>query len=155
MSARRKLFITVAKGSVLFTIGCWAVVLALAFLGRSVFDGQASTLVATIGVALVVVLPDALAAWWIFRKLLTDRPRNDARRGAIGFAVSAPLVLGIGNVPGTLIGGWAERLLGSRFIFPTVVAFVVTLMVFVPSGIVTWLLHPSGGVDAIVEGNRQ
>jgi len=155
MNANRRLFITVAKGSILFTIGCWAVVLMLAFQGHTIFDGPVSTPVATTGVTLAVIVPDALAAWWIFRKLLTDRPQNDARRGAIGFAVSAPLVLGIGNVLGMLIGGWAGRLLGSRFILPTLGAFVITLMVLVPSGIVMWLLHPSGGVDAIAEGNRK
>ena len=154
MSAKRRLFITVAEGSIFFTVVCWALILALAFHKRTFFDEPILTLIAAPGLILVILLPDALAAWWVFRKLLADRVRNDARRGAIAFAVSAPLSLAIGNVFAVLVGGWTERLLGGRFILPTVVAFVITLMAFVPSGIVMWFLHPSGRV-AIAGGNHQ
>jgi len=155
MSAKRTLFITIAEGSILFTTACWAVLFALVLERRTIFDRPASTVVATMGVILVVIVPDALAAWWVFRKLLANWAKGDARRGATAFAVCAPLVLAIGNVLATLIGAWAEKLMGGRFILPTVVAFVIALMTFVPSGVVMWFLHPSSGVDAIAQGNHQ
>ena len=154
MGARRTLFISVAKGSILFTIGCWAVVLALASQGRTIFDGPVSTLVAAIGLTLAVIVPDALAARWVLRKLLTDRPRNDARRGATAFAVSAPLALGVGYLLGELVGGYAEVILGRYFVLPAIMTFIIILMIFLPSGVVMWALHPTGGVGSASESEQ-
>jgi len=154
MNATRKLFVTIAKGSIFFTIACWAATVALlTFQRRAMLDGPVSTLDAALGLILVVIVPDALAAWLVLRKLLADRPRREARRAATAFAVSAPLVLGIGHLLSELVGGYAEVTFGSRFILPVVAAFIIALMIFIPSGIVIWTLHPSG-VGPISESDQ-
>jgi hypothetical protein len=64
------------------------------------------------------------------------------------------VVLGVGYLLGELVGGYAEMIHGSYSILLTVAAFIITLMVFIPSGIVMWILHPSGGVGAIPESDQ-
>ncbi len=87
-------------------------------------------------------------------KLLTDRPRNDARRGATAFAVSAPLALGVGYLLGELAGGYAEVILGRYFVLPAIMTFIIILMIFLPSGVVMWALHPTGGVGSASESEQ-
>jgi len=103
----------------------------------------------TIAIFLAVFVPDGLAAWWIFQRLRANCSRSDARRAATAFAVSAPVALGVGDVLGVGVGGYAEVVLGSRFILPAVVAFIIVLMIFVPSAVVMWVLHPSGGAEFV------
>jgi len=145
----RRLFVIVAEGAILFTVAAWALVLALGLVIPRAFTPDKSTHSEIIGTLLAVIVPDSLATWWIFRRLRTDRSRNDARRAATAFAVSAPVTLGFGSLLGELVGGYAEAWLGSWFILPAVVAFMFIVMIVVPSGVVMWALHPSGGGEPV------
>jgi ABC-type Co2+ transport system permease subunit len=143
MRSTRKLFVSVAETSVLYTFLSWALLFVKWPEGS--FPGVFVVLL------LAVLLPDGLAAWWVFRKVRRYRSRKDSLRAAAAFAVSAPLVLAVGNLLSELIGGYAELLFGGRFVLPIVAAFLVVLMIFVPTSVVMWSLHPSAGVGAGVE----
>ncbi len=82
------------------------------------------------------------------------RPRSDARRATTAFAVSAPLTLAIAYVLGELVGGYAEVILGSRSILPAIVTVIIILMIFVPTAVVAWTLHPSGGIGPVGESGQ-
>jgi len=149
MDSTRRLFVTVAEAAVLFTLASWAFVLmTLAFRPHVPFRGETTAMLAT------VFVPDSLAAWWLYRRVRANRSRADTRRAATAFAVSAPLILGVGYLLGELVGGYAEVILGSRFILPAVASFIIVLMIFGPSAVVLWVLHPSGGVGAVPESDQ-
>jgi hypothetical protein len=149
MGSTHRLFVTVAEGAVLFTVASWGFVLTtLAFRPPLSFHGEMIAGFAT------VFVPDGLAAWWFFRRVLANRSRADARRAATAFAVSAPLILGVGYLLGELVGGYAEVILGSRFILPAMATFIIVLMIFLPSAVVMWVLHPSGGVEPVPESDQ-
>lgn len=155
MGTTRRLFAIIAEGAIVFTLGSWALTFAAWAKNRTVFDSPISSFAAGVGVVAVVLVPDCLAAWWIFRKLLTYCQRSDARRGAIGFAVSAPLALGLAYLLGPLVGGYAEVFLGSRFFLPSIAVLILVLIVFIPGAIVMWILHPSGGVVPASHGETR
>jgi hypothetical protein len=73
-----------------------------------------------------VVIPDAVAASWIFGRLQRNRPRARARRGAGAFALSAPLTLPFGYVFGELVGGYAEAAPRGGLIFAAIFGFLVS-----------------------------
>jgi hypothetical protein len=148
MSPKRRLFITVAEGAVSFAVASWALVLVFSLVAPRVFT-SGSSLRAEIAATLVVFLPDGLVAWWILRRVRASRLRDDARRATTAFAVSAPLALGVGYLLGELVGGYAEVILGSRFILPAMASFIIVLIIFVPSGVVMWALHPSRGAGPV------
>jgi hypothetical protein len=154
MSATRRLFMTAAEGAVLFTVFSWALVLALGLMSPRAFTPERSIHSQIIGILVVVFVPDSLAAWWLFRRVRTNRSRADARRAATAFAVSAPVVLAIIYPLGLLVGGYAEAILGIRFILPAVASFILVLMIFVPSAVVMLVLYPSGGVGAVAESDQ-
>jgi hypothetical protein len=146
MDATRRLFMTVAEGAVLFAVASWALLFVLLLMAPRVFAPDSSIQGEIVGM-LAVFVPDGLATWWLLRRVRANRSRSDARRAATAFAVSAPLALGIGYLLGELVGGYAEVILGNRFILPAVAAFIIATMIFVPSSVVMWALHPSGGVE--------
>ncbi len=154
MSAPRLLFVTVAEGAILFTVASWALVVMLGLVLPRAFMPDRSILSEIIAI-LAVFVPDGLATWWLFRRLRTGRSRSDARRAATAFAISAPVVLGVGYLLGGLVGGYAEVWLGSWFILPAVVAFIIAMMSLIPGGVVMWALHPSGGVEPVVESDSK
>ena len=154
MGATRRLFMTVAEAAVLFALASWTLVLVFGLVIPRAFTPDKSVHSEIIAILVAVLVPDSLAAWLIFRRLRTDRSRNDARRTATAFAVSAPVVLGIGNLLGELVGGYAEVILGNRFILPAVASFIIVLMIFVPSAVVMWALHPSGGIGPVGESDQ-
>ena len=88
MNAKRDLFVTDAGAALLLTVASWALVFVYWFFvrDRSVHGG--------IPVAAVVVVPGALATWWIFRRLGVDRPSGDAWRAATAFAASPSADIG-------------------------------------------------------------
>lgn len=154
MSATHRLLMTVAEAALLFTVMSWALVPLTGIFVPQLFMPHRSLHDEQIAALVVVLVPDSLATWWIFRRLRADRPRNDARRAAIAFSVSAPLVLAVGYVLGVMVGGYAEVILGSHLILPAVAALIIVLMIFVPSGVVMWALHPSGGVGVVGENDQ-
>jgi len=102
----------------------------------------------------VILIPDALATWWLFRRLRQHRTASDARRGATAFAFSVPIVLCTGSVFGEWVGGYAEVFLGRVFILPAIIVFLAVLMVTIPGVVVKWALHPSGGVGPTNAGTQ-
>jgi len=149
MSVRHRLFATCAQAALFFTVASWALVLIILDLMPKAPTQRG------LSIAVIVVLPDALATWWIFRRLRLDRSRGDARRAAVAFAVSAPLTLAASYPLGGLLGGYAEAILGSRFVLPAVLGFIFLLMIIVPGAVVAWALHPSGGVEAVAESESK
>jgi hypothetical protein len=59
----------------------------------------------------------ALAAWWMFRRLHAQVPRDEARAATIAFAVAAPFTMGMAN-PLSLLGASLAVPLGDAFAFP-------------------------------------
>jgi len=55
------------------------------------------------------------------------------------------------NMLGELIGGYTEVAFGSHFILPSIVTFIIVLMISIPSTVVAWTLHPSGGIGPVGE----
>jgi len=138
-----RLFRIVAGLALLFALSSSALALAIfPFITETAFFRG-------VAVAAVIVIPDALATWWLFRRLGQHRTANDARRGATAFAFSVPLVLSVGYMLGVLVGGYAEVFLGRVFILPAIIVFISVLIVTIPGVVVRWALHPSGGVGPI------
>jgi hypothetical protein len=142
---------TVAEGAVFFTVASSAFDLVIALVAPPAFGNHSSGYGQMVVMLMAVVGPDGMAAWWIFRRVQTDHSRNDARRAATGFAVSAPLALAVAYLLGELVGGYAEVVLGRYFVLPAVAAVIVVLTIFIPSGVVMWTLHPSGGLEPVSE----
>jgi hypothetical protein len=143
-----RLFKTVAGPGLLFAVSSSALVFVIPhFITQAAFSG-------VLGVTAVVVAPDLLATWWLFRRLRVQHAVNEARRGATAFAVSAPLALGVGYPLGTLIGGYAELFLGRVFILPVIFIFLAALVIAIPGIAVRLVLHPSGGVQPFNEGSQ-
>jgi hypothetical protein len=155
MSATRRLFATVAEAAVFFTVASWAFDLAIALVAPRAFGHASASYGQIVVMMFAVLIPDALAAWWIFRRLRADHSRNDARRAATAFAISALLALGVGYLIGELAGGYAEILFGEHFFLPAVVTVIILLMILIPSGVVMWALHPSGGIGSVSESQTK
>jgi len=148
MSARYRLFMTSAEAALLFTGMSWAFLFAILRLVPEAPTYRVMPLAAA------VVFPDAVATWWIFRRLRLDRARGDAQRGAIAFAVSAPVTLAVSYPLSELVGGYTDGILGGHFILPALAGFIVLLMIIIPGAVVAWSLHPSGGVGAVAESDQ-
>lgn len=99
----------------------------------------------------IVVIPCALATWWVFHKIAIERSRQDARRAATALAPSALIALLISNLLGVLVGGYSELLLGKHFILPAIGVFTMIVMIVVPGVVVLWALHPSAGIAPTIE----
>jgi hypothetical protein len=140
MSVRHRLFATCAQAALFFTVASWALIFIILDLMPKAATQRG------LSIAMIVVLPDALATWWISRRFRLDRSRGDARRAAAAFAVSAPMTLAVSYPLGGLLGSYAEAILGSRFILPVLLGFIFLLMIIVPGAVVAWALHPSGAV---------
>jgi len=151
MGARQRLFITSAQAALLFTGTSWILFFIMLELIPEAPAHRGMSLAAAVA---AVILPDALGTWLIFRRLRFDRARGDARRAATAFAVSAPLALAVSYPLGELVGGYTEEILGSRFILPAVLRFIVLVMIAVPGAVVEWALHPSGGVEPVAESDQ-
>jgi putative Mn2+ efflux pump MntP len=147
MPARRRLFMNSAKAALLFTGASWGLVLIILGFMPEVLTHRWMSITAA------VILPDALGTWLIFNRLRLDHARDDARRAATVFALSAPVALAVSYPLAGLVGGYAEGILGSRFILPAVLVFVVLVMISVPGIVVAWPLHPSGGAGAVAESH--
>ncbi|MGA9979260.1 MAG: hypothetical protein WBQ08_11590 [Candidatus Sulfotelmatobacter sp.] len=148
MNAKCHLFVTVAEAALVLTVTSWAFIFVYSFFVHDMSVHGRITVVP------IIFVPDFLATWWIFRRLRADHSRTDARRAATAFAVSAPATLAIALALGELIGGYAGVVFGSRSILPAVVTFVIALMISVPSAVVAWTLHPSGGTGPVGESGQ-
>jgi MFS family permease len=148
MDAKNRVFVTSAQAAFFLTVTSWAFVLLFLRFAPAAPTHRG------ISIAVAVVLPDALATRWIFRRLRSHRSRDNARRAATAFAISAPAALAVSYPLSELVGGYAEWILGSRFILPTIFGFILLVMILVPGVIVAWALHPSAGIGAVVESEE-
>jgi hypothetical protein len=151
MSNASRLFFVIGVGSLIATILYFGLALSLAALLQRPSVPQ---IVQAIGVAVTVLAPICLSAWWIFRKLRRLYTRCEARAAAITFGVSTPVLLGIGLLLGPIVGGYTGIFLGTQ---SRLVAFsgavlgivvLIGLMTFVSSLLVMWITrrvgHPGG-----------
>jgi hypothetical protein len=147
MGTSRRSFVSVAEASLVFTALSWALI-AVSFVFKSQIllrglEGSA------------IVIPDVVATWWVFCKLRNEHPGGNARRAAAAFAASALLASAIGYPLGELVGGYAEAILGNRFLLPSIAMFIIVVTILVTSVVVAWALHPSGGVELVNEKDQE
>jgi hypothetical protein len=135
-------------------IASWAFLLLIILIAPRTFGNNCASYSQIVVMMMAVLLPDALGTWRVFRRVRTDS-RNDARRAATAFAVSAPMALGVGYLLGELVGGYAEVVLGRYFILPAVVTVIILLVILIPSGVVMWALHPSSCVGPVTESQTK
>ncbi|HWR37704.1 MAG TPA: hypothetical protein VN622_17720 [Clostridia bacterium] len=99
--------------------------------------------------AVVVLTPVGVAAWWIFKKLRPDYSVRTARAAAIAFTVFTPISLGVAFPLSTIVGAYSEGLAGYPF-FGFAGAFVgvviiTALLSFVPCAFTLWIARHDGG----------
>lgn len=145
-----RLFFVVAVGSLIATVLYFGLALGLAALLQRPSVPQ---VVQGIGVAVTVLAPICLSAWWIFRKLRAHYTRREARAAAITFGVSTPVLLGIGLLLGPIVGGYTGIFLGTQ---TRLVAFsgavlgivvVIALMTFATGLLALWITRRVEGPD--------
>jgi len=68
-----------------------------------------------IGFAASVIVPAAVLAWWLFKKMQQTYSRRIARAVAFAFGVATPVSLGVALALAPLGGGYAEGLLGRPY----------------------------------------
>jgi hypothetical protein len=147
-----RLFAVVGQAALLFTAACFLLTMVsfAVLLPASTWTAPLSRM-SSVGeavmLAIVLLVPAGLSRWWIFRKLLTEYSRREARSVANAFALLAPVLLAISLVLSPIVGGYAGVLLGtqSRFVaFASAmagVAVMVTLMTFALSTFVLWFVR--------------
>jgi hypothetical protein len=147
MSNTFRLFLLVAAGSLIATVLYFGLALTLAALLQR---PSTPRIVQGIAVAVTVLVPICLAAWWIFRRLRAHYTRREARAAAITFGVFTPVPLGISLLLGPIVGGYTGIFLGSK---SRLVAFsgavmgivvMIALMTFVTSLLVLWITRRIG-----------
>jgi len=137
MRGKLQLFLIVGKAALIVTAGCFVVPL---LTPKSALTGiEQGALILT-----ALVLTTGVATWWIFRKLQTDYTRREARAVATTFAILAPASLAIAFPLSLLPAGYAEILLGSRFLllgaFVGIVA-ITTSLNFLLCLFTLWMTH--------------
>jgi hypothetical protein len=123
------LFIAVGKAALMTTIG-YSVLGLLGFKAATTPTGQGIFVIAG------ALLPNGLAAWWIFRELQKQYARRESRAVATAFGIVTPLSLSVAIVLSQIPGAYAEVALGRRFILPAVfigIAIVTTFLSFASS----------------------
>lgn len=144
-----RLFLVIAKGSLIATVLYFVLALALAALLQR---PSVPRIVQGIGVAVTVLAPICLAAFWIFRKLQAEYTRREARAAAITFGVLTPVPLAISLLLGPIVGGYTGIFLGteSRWVaFSGAVMGIVVmiaLVTFMTSLLAVWITRRIGGV---------
>ena len=147
MSNTLRLFSVVAVGSLIATALYFGLALGLnALLQRP----SVPRTVQGIGVAITVLAPICIAAWWIFRRLRAFYERRAARSAAIAFGVFTPLPLAISLLLGPIIGGYTGNFLAaqSRWVAfsgaVTGIVVMIALTTFVTSLSAVWIVQRIG-----------
>jgi MFS family permease len=143
-----RLFLVIAMGSVIATVQYFGFALALAALLQK---ASVPRIIQGAGVAVTVLVPICLAAFWIFRKLQAEYTRREARAAAITFGVFTPLPLAVSLLLGPIVGGYTGISLGTE---SRMVAFsgavlgivvMIALVTFVTSLLAVWVTRRIGG----------
>lgn len=146
MRTTLRLFVIVGVASLITTATYFGVVLALLPILRR---PDLPRLVQVPLLAVVVLTPICLAAWWIFRRLRANYPVRTARAAAIAFGVFTPVSLGVAFPLSTIVGAYSEGL--ARYpVFGFLGAFVgvaiiAALLSFVPCAFALWIARHDGG----------
>lgn len=138
-----RLFLVVAEAALLLAAACFALALTA---GKSFMTPAPSAADKALVVGLGIVLPIAGASWWTFRRLSRYYSRPEARAIAIAFGFFMPVPLAMGLVLGQVVGGYTAKLFGDRFAFAgavTGLVLIITLMSFIASALVIWLVRRS------------
>ncbi len=132
MQGKFTLFIVVGQATLMATVGyCTLVLVGFKLAVTPVGQGVLGVVCA--------LLPAGFAAWWIFRKLQKHYTQRGSRAAAVAFGVVTPLSFAVAILLAQIAGGYAEIVLGGRFILPAVfatVAVVTTLLNFAASALV-------------------
>jgi hypothetical protein len=99
----------------------------------------------------LILAPVSLAAWWIFKKLLSSFPSRVARAVAIAFGVFTPVSLGAAFPLSLIAGAYSEGLLGHPLfgLVGAIVGIVImtALLGFMPCALTLWVVRRDGGTD--------
>jgi MFS family permease len=142
-----RLFLVVAVGSLMAAALYFGLALGLAALLQK---PSVPRTVQGIGVAVTVLGPICLAAWWIFRRLRAHYARREARAAAIAFGIFTPVLLGISLLLGPIVGGYTGVFLRteSRWVaFSGAVIGIlasIALVTFVTGLLVVWITRHIG-----------
>ena len=143
MRRTRRLFLVIAEAVFLLTAAWIAVVLVV---DESLVTPASSAPGRALVIGSGLVLLIAAASWWTFRRLLRYYSRPEARATAIAFGFFMPVPLAAGLVLGQVVGGYTAKFFGDHFAFAGAVAglvMIVTLMSFIASAFVIWLVRRS------------
>ena len=143
MRSTRRLFLVVAEAALLLTAAWFAVALVV---DESLVTPASSAADKALVIGSGLVLLIAAASWLTFRRLLRYYSRPEARATAIAFGVFMPVPLAMGLLIGQMAGGYTAKIFGDRFAFAGAAAslvLIVTLMSFIASAFVIWLVRRS------------
>ena len=76
----------------------------------------------------VVLLPAAIARWWMFPRLALTYSQREARAVSNAFGLCCPVALGVSTAVGGIVGGSALTYLWSSRIFALLGAFFGTIL---------------------------
>jgi MFS family permease len=112
-------FSLIVTEATLLATALWFAVLVMTFSIFG-FKSNLSTLpTGLLAVLAAVLIPIAVAVWWMFPKLSAMYPRREARAVATAFGVFSPIASGVGIALGGMIGGgYLVHLPGSRILIP-------------------------------------
>jgi hypothetical protein len=147
-----RLFAIIGQAAFLFTATCLLLlaVLSALFLPPGTWTGPSARVTSwgeVTTLAIVLLASAGLARWWVFRKLLVDNSRREARSVANACAFLSPVLLAVSLALGPIAGGYAEVLVGSQSRFVTFAgaiagaAVMVALMTFALSVFVLWFVR--------------
>jgi hypothetical protein len=141
-----RLFVIVGTASLITTATYFGLILALLPLLQRPSLPRGVQVVA---LAVVVLTPVGVAAWWISKKLRSDYTARTARAAAIAFGVFTPVSLGVAFPLSAILGAYSEGLAGYPF-FGLVGAFVGVVLVtallsFVPCLFTIWIARRDDG----------
>lgn len=155
MRRERHLANAVAASAALLTALWWGLVGLTALLGFPTGRAPAEPSPGQLaGLAVVLLGPVVLSAWWLFRRLGTHYNRREARAAMVAFALASLPAMAVSAPLAIFPGAYLNRLLTPR-IFGLVGAFVgtvamVTLLTFLACTSALWLARRTGkpGADA-------
>lgn len=141
-----RLFVTVGVASLITTATHFGLILVLLPLLQRT---NLPLVVQVIVLAVVMLTPVGVAAWWVFRNLRPNYPTRTARVAAITYGVFTPVSLGVAFPLSTIVGAYAEGLVGHPF-FGLVGAFVGVVIVtaslsFAGCAFTLWIARRDGG----------
>jgi hypothetical protein len=145
MGARR-LFVVVLQAVLIFA---GAVGLLLLCTYRRIGGPDATNVGTFVNLAVVIVLPAGAAAWWLYHKLRCECSEREASGAAKTFLLFAPISWAVA-MPLSQFAGYAEVMIGTRFLIFAIAAAAVLLMLvqnFVMVALAMWVVRRTLAVE--------